>query len=175
VAKKQAETQKNRQMMNFTEDQARAHIESIRWPKGPTCAHCGSDDVYRMEGKTPRSGLLACRNCRGHFTVMVGTVMEDSKLTLATWLLAFHLLASSKKGMSALQLQRNLGLGSYRTAWSLAHRVREAMRCDPVASLLKGDVQVDEMYVVPSRAGKNLKSDSNKRRKRMISSVSSRH
>src|SRR4051794_31761637 len=122
----QPRTQKNQQVMNFTEDEARAHIEAIRWPNGPACVHCGSTNVYRMEGKTTRRGLLACRDCRGHFTVTVGTVMEDSRLPLATWLRAFHLVTSSKKGMSALQLQRNLGLGSYRTAWFLAHRIREA-------------------------------------------------
>jgi transposase-like protein len=99
-----------------------------------------------MEGKTTRPGLLACRDCRGHFTVTVGTVMEDSHLPLAKWAMAFHLMVSSKKGISALQLQRNLGLGSYRTAWFLAHRIREAMRCEPVAGLLKGEVQVDETY-----------------------------
>jgi transposase-like protein len=162
----QLRTQKNQQVMNFTEDQARAHIEAVRWPYGPACVHCGSVNVYRMEGKTTRPGLLACRDCRNHFTVTVGTVMEDSKIPLATWLRAFHLVTSSKKGMSALQLQRNLGLGSYRTAWFLAHRIREAMRCEPVAGKLKGDVQVDETYVGPSRAGKNLKSDPNKPRKR---------
>lgn len=108
-----------------------------------------------MVGETVRPGLLACRDCRGHFTVTVGTVMEDSHLPLATWVRAFHLMATSKKGISALQLQRNLGLGSYRTAWHLAHRIREAMRCEPVAGMLKGAVQCDETYVGPSRHGKN--------------------
>jgi transposase-like protein len=140
-------TQKAQQVPNLTEDEARAHIEKMRWPDGPACVHCGSVNVYRMEGETVRAGLFACRDCRGHFTVTVGTVMEDSHLPLSTWVRAFHFMATSKKGMSALQLQRNLGLGSYRTAWHLAHRIREAMRCEPVAAKLKGDVQVDETYV----------------------------
>ncbi|HEX3357427.1 MAG TPA: IS1595 family transposase [Tepidisphaeraceae bacterium] len=158
-------SQKNQQVPNLTEDQARAHIEAIRWPNSPVCPHCGSVNVYRMEGKTIRPGLLACRDCRGHFTVMVGTVMEDSHLPLATWVRAFHFMATSKKGMSALQLQRNLGLGSYRTAWHLAHRIREAMRCEPVAGMLKGDVQVDEAYLGPSRHGK-VRGPNDPKRKR---------
>lgn len=135
----------------MTEEQARAHIEAIRWPNGPACVHCGSVNVYRMEGKTTREGLLACRDCRQHFTVTVGTVMEDSHLPLSTWVRAFHLMATSKKGISALQLQRNLGLGSYRTAWHLAHRIRLAMKCEPVAGLLSGSVQCDETYVGADR------------------------
>ncbi|MBX3360208.1 MAG: IS1595 family transposase [Phycisphaeraceae bacterium] len=143
----QRRTQRNQILQNLTEDEARAHIERLRWPKGPACPHCGSISVYRMEGKTVRPGLLACRDCKGHFTVTVGTVMEDSHLPLATWIRAFHLVTSSKKGVSGLQLQRNLGLGSYRTAWHLAHRIREAMRCEPVAELLRGSVQCDEACV----------------------------
>src|SRR6266487_2498692 len=151
----QQRTQKNQQVMNLTEDQARAHIEAIRWPNGPACVHCGSVNVYRMEGKTTRPGLLACRDCRQHFTCTVGTVMEDSHLPLATWVRAFHLMATSKKGMSALQLQRNLGLGSYRTAWHLAHRIRLAMKCEPVSVLLlKREVQPDEAFFGCSRHGK---------------------
>jgi ISXO2-like transposase domain len=100
-----------------------------------------------MQGKSVRAGLLACRDCTGHFTVMVGTVMEDSRLPLFVWVRAMHLLTSSKKGMSALQLQRNLGLGSYRTAWHLAHRIRESMRYEPVAGLLRGSVQCDRTFV----------------------------
>lgn len=147
TSNEQQRTQKDQNLQNLTEDEARAHIERLRWPNGPVCPHCRSINVYRMEGKTTRKGLLACRDCRGHFTVTVGTVMEDSRLSLATWIRAFHLIASSKKGISALQLQRNLGLGSYRTAWHLAHRIREAMRCSPMAELLGGSVQCDETYV----------------------------
>jgi transposase-like protein len=145
--KKQPRTQKGQQVMDFTDEQAREYFERLRWPHGPACVHCGSVDVYRLQGKSTRPGLLECRDCRKQFTVTVNSVMEDSHLPLRTWARAFHLMCSSKKGVSALQLQRNLGLGSYRTAWFLAHRIREAMNCEPVADLLRGQVQCDEAYV----------------------------
>src|SRR5258705_13780512 len=148
-AKRQPRTQKGQQVQNFTEDQARAYFERLRWPNGPCCVHCGSVNVYRLKGKSTRPGLLECREpqCRKQFTVTVNSVMEDSHLPLATWARAFHFMCTSKKGISALQLQRMLGLGSYRTAWFLAHRIREAMKCEPVAGMLKGTVEVDETYV----------------------------
>lgn len=139
-----AKSQKGQQVPDFTEDEARVFFESRRWPNGPGCLHCGSTNVYHVGGSNHRPGLLKCRDCQEQFTVTVGTVMEDTHLPLATWAKAFDLICSSKKGMSALQLQRNLGIGSYRTAWFLAHRIREAMRCEPAAGMLKGDVQVDE-------------------------------
>jgi transposase-like protein len=97
-----------------------------------------------------------CRDCQKQFTVTVGTIFEDSHIPLAKWVRAFHMLSTSKKGFSALQLMRNLGLGSYRTAWFMAHRIREAMRYEPMQGLLKGDVQVDETYIGPSRDGKRF-------------------
>jgi len=142
-----AKSQKGQQVMDFTDEQARDYFERLRWPNGPACVHCGSIDVYRLQGKSTRPGLLECRDCRKQFSVTVGSVMEDSHLPLRTWARAFHLICSSKKGISALQLQRNLGLGSYRTAWFLAHRIREAMSCEPVAELLRGQVQADECYI----------------------------
>ena len=111
------------------EDAAREHIEVSRWPNGASCSHCGSLKVRRMEGKT-QAGMFLCNDCRDKFTCRTGTVMECSHVPLHKWLLAIHLLASSKKCMSAHQLMRNLGLGSYRTAWFLAHRIREAMADD---------------------------------------------
>jgi transposase-like protein len=147
MAKDQQKTQKGQEAPSFNEDEARAYFEKRRWPNGPACVHCGSVDCFRLEGKATRPGLLKCRDCKGQFTVTVGTVMEDSHLPLAKWAIAFHLMVSSKKGVSALQLQRNLGLGSYRTAWHLAHRIREAMKCEPMAAKLKGIVEVDETYI----------------------------
>jgi transposase-like protein len=112
------------------EDAAREHIEASRWPNGEvTCPLCGSLHVRRMGGKT-QAGMFLCNDCRGKFTCRTGTVMERSHVPLHKWLLAIHLMASSKKGISAHQLMRNLGLGSYRTAWFLAHRIREAMGLD---------------------------------------------
>jgi transposase-like protein len=147
MSKITAKSQKGQQVPNFTEDEARAYFEKLRWPNVAACVHCGSVNVYLVGGTSHRPGLYECRDCREQFTVTLGTVMEDTHLPLSVWAKAFHPICSSKKGMSALQLQRNLGLGSYRTAWFLAHRIREAMRCEPVAGMLKGEVQVDETFV----------------------------
>src|ERR1700733_9469532 len=140
-------SQKSQALPELTEAEARAHIERMFWPDGmPACRHCGSSNAYRMEGKSCRPGLCRCRACNKQFTVTVGTIFEDSHIPLAKWVKAFHLLATSKKGFSALQLMRNLGLGSYETAWFMAHRIREAMRYEPVAGMLKEQVQADESY-----------------------------
>jgi transposase-like protein len=142
-------TQKGQQVPDFTEDQAREYFEKLRWPGGPACVHCGSVNVTRLQGESARPGTLQCNEsgCRQQFTVTVGSIMEDTHLPLSVWVRAFHYMSAGKKGISALQLQRQLGLGSYRTAWHLAHRIREAMRCEPVAGMLKGTVQADECYV----------------------------
>src|SRR5262245_46728022 len=107
------------------EDAARKHLESIRWPDGPICPHCGViDQASRIQGG--RAGLMFCNACRKQFSVTVGTVFERSHIPLHTWLYANHLLCSSKKGMSAHQLHRILGV-TYKTAWFMCHRIREAM------------------------------------------------
>jgi transposase-like protein len=108
---------------------ARDHLESLYWPNGPVCCHCGNADAKRitkLAGKSTRPGVRWCNECEKPFSVTVGTVMEDSKIPLNKWVLAFHLMASSKKGMSAHQLHRMLGV-TYKTAWFLCHRIREAM------------------------------------------------
>lgn len=105
---------------------ARKHLERVRWPDGPICPHCGVvDRASAIKGG--RDGLYFCNECRKQFTVTVGTVFERSKIPLRKWLLANHLLCSSKKGMSAHQLHRLLGV-TYKTAWFMTHRIREAMR-----------------------------------------------
>jgi transposase-like protein len=111
----------------------------------------------RINGKANdvRDGLLRCKDCRKQFTVTVNTVMQGSHITLRQWVQAFYSICSHKKGVSALQLQRNLGLGSYKSAWHLAHRIRLAMKADPLASKLSGTVEVDETYV----GGKPRKGD----------------
>ncbi|HJS85197.1 MAG TPA: IS1595 family transposase [Acetobacteraceae bacterium] len=109
------------------EEAARAHMEAIRWPNGPFCPHCGSvENITRLQGQSHRPGLHQCNACRGHFTVTNGSVMERSHVPLHKWVLAFHLMAASKKGMSAHQLARMLDV-TYKTAWFMAHRIREAM------------------------------------------------
>ena len=136
----------------FTDEEAaRAHFEAIRWPDGVvTCPHCGViGQNTRVMGKSHRPGLIQCNACLKPFTVTVGTVMESSHIPLNKWALGFHLMASSKKGISAHQLMRNLGLGSYRTAWFMAHRIREAMFDNDPEPLGGKDktVEVDETYI----------------------------
>src|SRR5688572_8040797 len=138
----------------LSEDEARRMLERIRWPNGkPVCPHCGViGDAKRMESREEsetqlRDGVLNCRACRKPFTVTVGTIFEGSHIPLAKWLLGFYLFASSKKGISALQLQRQLALGSYKTAWHMAHRIRHAMDNDPFPAKLTGIVEADETHV----------------------------
>ncbi len=145
------------QLGKLDEEETRAALEKLRWPNGPLCPHCGASDVVRIigESRSVRAGLLRCKECRRQFTVTVGTVFEDSHIPLRKWLLGIGLMCSSKKGISSLQLKRNLGLGSYQTAWFMAHRIRHAMKSGPLASLLTGTVEVDETYIGgKSRLGK---------------------
>ena len=131
------------------EDAARTHMEKVRWPHGATCPHCGAmDGITLMAGKSHRPGLFLCNGCRGHFTVKTGSVMESSHIPLAKWVLAFHLMAASKKGVSAHQLHRTLGL-TYKSAWFMAHRIREAMAPnagDPPLGGAGKIVEADEAY-----------------------------
>jgi transposase-like protein len=131
----------------FTDETAAiAHLEQSRWADGVNCPHCGSVSVTRMAGKT-QAGYFQCNDCRDKFTCRTGTVMERSHIPVHKWLLAIHLLSASKKGMSAHQLHRMLGV-TYKSAWFLAHRIREAM-IDAAPSPLGGEgksVQADETY-----------------------------
>jgi transposase-like protein len=112
----------------MTEKQARRYLEKVLWPNGPVCPHCGNiKKAYKLNGSTHRPGLYKCAICRRQFTVTIGTVMEDTHLPLRTWLMAFSLMRSAKKGISALQLQRDLGIGSYKTAWRMLKQIRKAM------------------------------------------------
>lgn len=131
------------------EEAARKHFEQIRWPHGVTCPHCGVvGNSVEMKGKTTRPGLYKCRDCRKPFSATVGTVYERSHIPLHKWLLATHLICASKKGISAHQLFRMLGFGSYRTAWFMAHRIREAMAevAPPPVGGEGGGVEMDETY-----------------------------
>lgn len=122
------------------------YLESIRWPSGPVCPHCGEDEKkpYRLKSETRK--LWKCARCRKQYTVTVGTIFEGSHIPLNKWLLAFYLLCSSKKGMSAHQLHRMLGV-TYKSAWFMAHRIRYAMEQPPFARQLSGTVEADETYV----------------------------
>lgn len=132
------------------ETAARTLLEEMRWGKNPTCPHCGGLEPYRIVARKPgaktRPGLYKCKACRKQFTVTVGTVFEDSRIPISKWLLGIHLISSSKKGMSAHQIHRNLGI-SYKAAWFMMHRLRYAMKGGPLADLMKGTVEVDETYV----------------------------
>jgi transposase-like protein len=134
---------------------ARAFLEAQRWPNGPECPHCGViGEAYRLTADTEnkkakghgRNGLLKCAACDKQFTVTVGTIMEDSHIPLNKWLYAFHLLCASKKGISAHQMHRMIGV-TYKTAWFMMHRVRYAMTQEPLSSKLQGFVEIDECYI----------------------------
>jgi transposase-like protein len=135
----------------FTDERkAREFLETTRWPDGPVCPHCGCvDEVYRLaDGGAHRDGLIHCNNCAGSFTVTTGTVMESSHVPLNKWVLAYRLMASAKKGISAHQLHRTIGV-SYKTAWFMCHRIRESMR-DVSGGKIGGPgkiVEGDEVYV----------------------------
>ncbi len=130
-------------------DKARQHLESIRWPDGPICPHCGVvGTAYAITGKSARPGLYKCKDCRKQFTVTVGTVFERSKVPLNKWLLATHLITSSKKGISSHQIHRSLGV-TYKTAWFMTHRIREAMKSTDTTPIGSGGgiVEADETYI----------------------------
>lgn len=142
-------------LKRLTEDQARDLLEAMRWPNGPACPHCGSRKVGRATGKKCRAGLFNCLDCVKQFTATVGTVLESSHLPIHFWMYAIHAISASKKGVSAKQLQRELSelyddgrKVSYRTAWFLCHRIREAMKSDE--GILGGPgshVEADETFV----------------------------
>ena len=144
-------------LVNFSSDEkAREFLEKWLWPNGPTCPRCQSNDperVYRMTGASTRAGLHNCKDCRRQFTVTVGTIVEDSHIPLRKWLVAWFLMCSSKKGISSLQLQRILDLGSYRTALFMSHRVRHALKETSFAKKFTGTVEVDECYFGPKVRG----------------------
>lgn len=132
------------------ENAARAHLEALRWPTGPVCPHCGViGNATELKGKSTRPGVWKCKDCRKPFSVTVGTVFERSKIPLTKWLLATSLLTSSKKGISSHQIHRTLGV-TYKTAWFMTHRIREAMKDDSPDQLggpdTSGIVETDETY-----------------------------
>lgn len=133
----------------FTNEKAaRKHLETIRWPNGPVCPHCGGvERNSELKGDSHRDGLYFCGDCRTQFTVTVGTVFEKSKIPLHKWVLATHLICASKKGMSSKQIERMLGV-TYKTAWFMTHRIREAMNTNPTGLLGSGGgtVEADETY-----------------------------
>ena len=150
--------------MNLTDkrfqdaDAAREHLEATRWPHGAICPHCGIvGEATKLQGKAARPGVWQCNACREQFSVTVGTVFEKSKVPLNKWLLATYLMSSSKKGVSAHQLHRTLGV-TYKTAWFMAHRIREAMT-DTGSAPMGGEgktVEADETVIGGKERNKRL-------------------
>ena len=136
------------------EDAARKHLEAQIWPDGPVCPHCGSTEATPLKGKAHRKGLYQCNDCREQFSVTVGTVFERSKIKLNKWVLAAHLMGASKKGISSKQLERMLGV-TYKTAWFMSMRLREAMRDEVPAGGIGGK----------TRSSKPMKLSSAERRR----------
>lgn len=135
---------------HFQDEQAAMdRLEAILWPDGPICPHCGNTDkVYAIKGKSARPGLRTCGGCRKQFTVKIGTLFEDSHVPMRKWWQAVHLLCSSKKGISSHQLHRMLKV-TYKTAWFMSHRIREAMRSGSLTIPMGGSggaVEIDETY-----------------------------
>jgi transposase-like protein len=159
-----------------TDETARAYLEAVRWPNGPVCAHCGNSapgtiyDIAANPAKKVRAGLRECKACGEQFTVTVGTIFEKSKIPLRKWLIAWYLLCTSKKGISAHQIMRMLDIGSYRSAWFMMHRIRYALR-DPVFADKLGEgggtVEADETYIggKPRRRNRDVASASNRGKK----------
>lgn len=138
-----------------TDEKARAYFEAVRWEKGRFCPHCGNADEARIyaiaanPAQGVRPGLYECgeKDCRKQFTVTVKTIFADSHIPLRKWLVAWYLLCSSKKGIAALQMQRMLKLGSYRSAWHMMHRIRYALKQEPFKTKLQGIVEVDDTWI----------------------------
>ncbi|MCA1716609.1 MAG: IS1595 family transposase [Actinobacteria bacterium] len=139
-----------------SEESCRARMEELRWPEGVECPRCDSKDIARMEDRHQ----YQCRSCRYQFSVTAGTIFHDTHLPLWKWFLAVYLIVESKKGISANQLKRTIGV-SYKTAWYLSHRIRASLK-EVDAQLLKGIVEVDETFVGGEVEGKGRGYKGNK-------------
>ena len=142
-------------IIKWDDAKCREHLEKARWPDGLRCPKCGSRDYWAINRKNPGKNqvtrLYRCKACKKQYTVTVGTIFEDSHIPLAKWFMAIFLMCSSKKGMSALQIARELDMEhSYRHVWFMCHRIREAMR-DKTFPKLMGTVEADETYIHPRR------------------------
>src|SRR5690349_255120 len=124
-----------------SDDKCRLTLEKLRWPTGVRCIRCQSEKVFRADKRKQ----FECGGCGYHFSVTAGTIFHDSHLPLRKWFIAIYLICESKKGVSALQLKRTLGV-AYKTAWYLCHRIREAVK-DADDKLLRGIVEMDETYI----------------------------
>jgi transposase-like protein/IS1 family transposase len=138
-----------------TEDDCKAFIKASRWPDGVRCPRCGNEKVAEL---TKRPWHWQCRQCAKNgyrFSVTTGTVFENTKYPLRTWFEVGYLMCQSKKGISALQIHRQIGSGDYRTAWFMCHRLRAAMKNEEFRKLT-GKVEIDETYVGGKNANRPL-------------------
>jgi transposase-like protein len=155
-----------KQIVNLNEDQAREMVEKIRWADGMYCPHCGvMGEFYKLtpkaESKRPvRKGVYKCKDCRKQFTVTVGTIFSDSHIKLNVWLAVIHLMAASKKGVSAHQVHRLFGI-TYKTAWFMLHRIRHAMG-ETFEKQLENVVECDETYIGGKSRGTRGRGAKNK-------------
>ena len=149
-----------------TEEKCIRHLERMRWPDGLRCPRCEGKRIikFEAEGKTGKERhLYECTVCRYQYSVTVRTIFHDSHLPLVKWFLAIYLICSAKKGVSAAQLQRELEIGSYKTAWYMAHRIRLAMQDDmEFCQKFDGALEVDETYVGGKRSGPRGRGAANK-------------
>ena len=145
---------------DLTEDGARLYLEKVRWGNEPSCFRCGGTNPYKINRKS-QSGVYRCRECKKDFTVTTGTVFERSHVSIKNWLMAAALMAASKKGISAHQIHRMLGV-TYKTAWFIMHRLRFAMAQPPMKQKLTGIVEVDETYIGGKARGKRGRGAANK-------------
>jgi transposase-like protein len=163
------------------EDAAYQLVEKMRWPNGPICPHCGvvgtayflaPKDGTRTTstGKASYRRVWKCADCRQQFSVLVGTIFEDSKVPLSKWLLAVHMMQAGKNGVAALELQRTLGV-SYKTAWFMAHRIRYAMAQHPLVDMLSGIVEADETYIGGVEKGKRGRPGKDSKKTPVVSLV----
>lgn len=133
-------------LANLTEEQAFDLVAQMRWGNKPKCIHCGSTKkIYSLKVKSASRKILKCSECRKQFSALVGTIFEGSHIPLKKWLLAIHLMCSSKKGISANQLSRELDI-TYKSAWFMCHRIRWSFTQEPLDKL-NGIVEVDETYI----------------------------
>jgi len=167
---------------HFSDEEAAYRlVERMRWPHGPICPHCGIvDHAYYLEpqsghrktstGKDSYRRVYKCAECRKQFSVLVGTIFEDSKVPLSKWLLATHMLTAGKNGVAALELQRVLGV-TYKTAWFMAHRIRYAMGQSPLKEKLSGVVEADETYIGGVEKGKRGRPGKDSKKTPVVSLV----